>query len=48
MNKTKRNVMLFFIITGMIRVMFVVIPMGGVILYRWVNNVTNDTELIQK
>ena len=48
MNKTKRNVMLFFIITGMIRVMFVIIPMGSIVLYRWVNSVTNDTELIEK
>ena len=48
MNKTKRNVMLFFIITGMIRVMFVIIPMGSIVLYRWVNSVTTDTELIEK
>ena len=40
--------MLFFIITGMIRVMFVIIPMGGVVYYKWVNSVANDTELIEK
>ena len=48
MNKSKRNIMLFFIITGMIRVMFVIVPMGSIVLYRWVNSVTTDTELIKK
>ena len=48
MNKSKRNIMLFFIITGMIRVMFVIVPMGSIVLYKWVNSVTTDTELIQK
>ena len=47
MNKSKRNIMLFFIITGMIRVMFVIVPMGSIVLYKWVNSVANDTELIK-
>ena len=44
MNKSKRNIMLFFIITGWIRVMFIVAPIAWI----WVNNVSNDTELIKK
>ena len=48
MNKSKRNIMLFFIITGMIRVMFVIVPMGSIVLYKCVNSVANDTELIKK
>ena len=48
MDKKKRNIMLFFIITGMIRVMFVIVPMGSIVLYKWVNSVANDTELIKK
>ena len=48
MNKNTKNVILFFIITGWIRVMFVIVPMGGVIYYRWVNSVANDTEMIEK
>ena len=48
MNKSKRNIMLFFIITGMIRVMFVIVPMGAVIWCNHTNCVANDTELIKK
>ncbi len=48
MDKKTRNIMLFFIITGWIRVMFVIVPMGGVVYYKWVNSVSNDTEMIKK
>jgi len=48
MDKKTRNIMLFFIITGWIRVMFIIVPIGGVVLYRWVNSVTTDTEMIKK
>ena len=47
-NINKRNVILFFIITGWIRVLFILIPMGGVVWYNYMNSVTTDTELIKK
>ena len=28
--------------------MFIIVPMGGVVYYKWVNSVANDTEMIEK
>ena len=44
----KRNVILVLVITGMIRVLFVVGSMSAVIWCRYTNCVTTDTELIEK
>ncbi len=48
MKKSKRNIMLLFIITGLIRVMFILVPMGAFIWSNHTNCVANDTELIEK
>ena len=48
MNNNKRNVILVLVITGMIRVLFVVGSMSAVIWCRYTNCVTTDTELIEK
>ncbi len=47
-NINKRNIILFFIITGWIRVLFILIPMGGVIWCNHTNCVSTDTEYIKK
>ena len=47
LNKTQK-VMLFFIITGWIRVMFVLVPMGAIVWCKYTNCVTTDTEMIKK
>ena len=47
LNKTQK-VMLFFIITGWIRVLFVLIHMGGIVWCRYTDCVTIDTEMIKK
>ena len=44
----KRNIILVFVITGMLRVLFVAGSMGAVIWCRYTNCVANDTELIEK
>ena len=44
----KRNLILVFVITGMLRVLFVAGSMGAVIWCRYTNCVANDTELIEK
>ena len=44
----KRNVILVLVITGMIRVLFVVGSMSAVIWCRYTNCVTTDTEFIEK
>ena len=41
LNKTQK-VMLFFIITGWIRVLFVLVPMGAVVWCRYTNCVATD------
>ena len=47
-NNNKRNIILVFVITGMLRVLFVAGSMGAVIWCRYTNCVTYDTELIKK
>ena len=47
-NNSKRNLILVFVITGMLRVLFVAGSMGAVIWCRYTNCVANDTELIDK
>ena len=47
-NINKRNIILVFVITGMLRVLFVTGSMGAVIWCRYTNCVANDTELIEK
>jgi len=47
-NINKRNIILVFVITGMLRVLFVAGSMGAVIWCRYTNCVANDTELIKK
>ena len=44
----KRNVILVLVITGMIRVLFVVGSMSAVIWCRYTNCVSTDTEYIKK
>lgn len=38
----KKNLILFLVITGIIRVLFVVVPMGMIVWYRYTNSVTTD------
>ena len=47
-NNGMRNIILVLVITGMIRVLFIVGSMGAVIWCRYTNCVANDTELIEK
>ena len=44
----KRNIILFLVITGMIRVLLLLIPMGAIVWYKFNNSVTTDTEMIKK
>ncbi len=42
--KLNKKVIIVLMITGWIRVLFVIAPIAWI----WVNNVSNDTELIKK